>query len=102
MAIVRVQKNGQITLPVRLRAKAGIAAGDTLEAKLERGKITLIQKSIVDRGLAEALEDVKQGRVYGPFDTHEEFVASLRSNIKKLRAKHPASEVGRLPTASSH
>jgi len=29
---------------------------------------------------------VAKGRVYGPFDTAEEMIASLKANMKKLRA----------------
>ena len=83
MPIVKVQKRGQVTLPVRLRAQAGIAAGDALEAKLERGKITLAPAPVVDRQIAESLEDYRKGRFYGPFDTHEEFTASIKANLKK-------------------
>ena len=32
-------------------------------------------------------EDIKHGRVYGPFETHQEFVASLEKEIAKLRVK---------------
>ena len=86
MSLVKVQKKGQLTLPVRLRNKAGIAEGDVLEAKLERGKITLSRKSRLDRGIAESLEDFRKGRAYGPFSNAEEMIASLHRNVKKLRA----------------
>jgi len=86
MPIIKVQKRGQITLPVRLRAKAGIVEGDALEARLERGKITLAPAVVLDRQVAESLEDYRKGRFYGPFDTHEEFTASIKANLKK-RAK---------------
>lgn len=83
MPIVKVQKRGKITLPVRLRAKARISEGDALEAKLERGKITLSPADVTDRQIAESLEDYRKGRFYGPFATHEEFTASIRANLKK-------------------
>ena len=83
MPIVKVQKRGQITLPVRLRLKAGIAEGDALEAKLERGKITLSPAAAFDRQVAESLEDYRKGRFYGPFDTHEAFTVSIKANLKK-------------------
>jgi hypothetical protein len=37
--------------------------------------------------LAESDEDIKHGRVYGPFDTHKEFMAALRREGAKPRAK---------------
>ena len=87
MPIVKVQKRGKITLPVGLRAKAGISEGDALEAKLERGKITLAPASVLGRQVAESLEDYKHGRFYGPFDTHEEFTASIKTNLKKAKPR---------------
>jgi hypothetical protein len=67
------------------RRKIGINVGDLLEAKAERGRITFTPKSVVDRGLAESLAGFKAGRAYGPFETHEELVASLHEKAGKLR-----------------
>ena len=44
------------------------------------------QRRIIDARLAKAGEDVKHGRVYGPFNTAEEMAASIEANLKKLRA----------------
>jgi len=57
--------------------------GDLLEAKIEGKKITLTPKSIVDRGLAESLENFKKGRYYGPFDSAEDMIRSLRQRPKR-------------------
>ena len=83
MPVVKVQKKGQVTLPVRLRAKAGIAEGDLVEVQIEHGKITFTPKSLVDRHIAESLEDYKKGRSYGLFETAEGMIASLKANLKK-------------------
>ena len=74
--------------------------GDIIEAAGERGKITLTPKSLVDRAIAEGLEDVREGRVRRPFNTGEEMLDSLKgrkiSAAKKPRARtkrsgaHPA------------
>jgi AbrB family looped-hinge helix DNA binding protein len=86
MSLVRVKTKGQVTIPTRLRQQAGLNVGDLLEARLEKGgKITLTPQSLLDRDIAESLEDIKQGRVYGPFDTAEEMIASLRRNSKRGR-----------------
>jgi AbrB family looped-hinge helix DNA binding protein len=87
MSIVRVQKRGQVTLPTRLRARVGITDGDLLEAKFERGKITLAPKSMVDREIAEGLEDVKKGRTHGPYDSAEEMISSLHRMVGKSTHK---------------
>jgi hypothetical protein len=46
---------------------------------------TPAQRRAVDRGIAQSLKEIGQGRSYGPFDSHAAFVASLRSEGKKLR-----------------
>ncbi|MCA1626246.1 MAG: AbrB/MazE/SpoVT family DNA-binding domain-containing protein [Acidobacteria bacterium] len=86
MSIVKVKTKGQVTLPTAIRKEVGLNIGDLLEAKIEQGKITLTPKSLIDRHIEEGLEDIKKGRTYGPFDTAEEMVVSLQSNMKK-RAK---------------
>ena len=95
-----------MTLPRRLRSAIGIAEGDLGEASVRRGKIVLTPKLVIDRSefgnaddeytpeqrriidarLAKSDEDIRHGRVFGPFNTAEEMAASIEANIKKLRA----------------
>ena len=104
-ALIKVQNNGQVTIPPRLRSQAGISEGDLVEASFDRGRIVLTPKPIIDRSkfpsaedeytpeqrrvidreIARGLEDIKQGRTYGPFNTVEEMAASIEGNIKKSR-----------------
>ena len=87
MPLVRVKEKYQVTLPASVRRKAGLAVGDLLEANVEGKKITLTPKSVVDRELALALEDVRKGRVYGPFSSAKEVIQSLHREAKKLRKR---------------
>jgi AbrB family looped-hinge helix DNA binding protein len=88
MAIVTVKNKYQVVIPQHVREQIGIAIGDFLEAKVERGQITLTPKSMVDRALAEGLEDVRKGRVKGPFKTAEEMLHSLKAK-GRVRRKLP-------------
>lgn len=103
--LVRIHRKGQMTLPSRLRTQAGISEGDLVEVAFARGKIVLTPKLVIDRSqfpntdqeytpeqrrivdarLAKSDEDIKNGRVYGPFDTAAEMAASVEANIKKMR-----------------
>jgi bifunctional DNA-binding transcriptional regulator/antitoxin component of YhaV-PrlF toxin-antitoxin module len=83
MPIVTVKNKYQVVIPQGLRKQVGVNIGDILEAKVERGKITFTPKTIIDRDIAESLADYKAGRFYGPFDTADEAIASLKSNLKK-------------------
>ena len=68
----------------------GVKVGDLLEAEVEKGKITLAPKTVIDRGIAESLEDYKSGRSYEPFDSAEELLTSLHRNLKRLKTKPPS------------
>ena len=83
MALVTVKKKFQVVIPVQVRRQVGIQVGDLLEAKAERGKVSLIPKSAVDRGIAESLEDFKHGRFLGPFSSAREAMRALRAKSRK-------------------
>jgi AbrB family looped-hinge helix DNA binding protein len=82
VSLVKVKDKYQVTLPVEVRRKAGLAVGDLLEAKVKGKLITLTPKAVVNRALLdkqleEGLEDVRRGRVSGPYTTAEELIADL-------------------------
>ena len=87
MEMVTVNEDYQVRIPANVREQIGLHVGDKLEAKVERGKITLTRKSLVHQAIAEGLEDIKRGRVYGPFDTVEEMLASLKGAKNKPARK---------------
>lgn len=100
--LVKIQRKGQMTLPSRLRSIVGVEEGDLVEASIERGKIVLTPKLLVDRSklpsadneytpeqrrfidahLAEGLEDIRKGRVSPKFDTVDGMLASLKAGSK--------------------
>lgn len=87
MPIVTVKNKYQIVIPQRVREQIGVAVGDILEAKVERGRITLTPKLMVDRAILEGLEDVRKGRVRGPFNTVDEMLDSLKGRKRRTIAK---------------
>jgi AbrB family looped-hinge helix DNA binding protein len=85
MPLVKVKTKYQVTLPTSVRERIGVRVGDLLEAKVEKGTITLIPQTLIDRRLAEGLADLKAGRVYGPFKTGADAVRALHRHAKKLK-----------------
>lgn len=88
-----------LVVPPSLQRRAGFKAGDLLEIKASGGIITILpkaasaedeytpeQRRFVDARLAKGDEDIKRGRLYGPFDSADEMAASIEANIKKMRA----------------
>jgi AbrB family looped-hinge helix DNA binding protein len=105
--LVKIHRKGQMTLPSRLRAAIGLAEGDVVEARLQRGKIVITRKLVIDRtqfpnadkeytpsqrraidrGITQSERDYKLGRSFGPFETHEAFIRSLHKEAAKLRPR---------------
>lgn len=88
MALVKVRSNGQVTLPSSLQERAKLSVGDLLEAKLEKGRITLTPASLIDRHIAESQEQINKGQFYGAFDTAEEMIESLHRNSNARRPRN--------------
>lgn len=87
MSIVTVKNKFQVVIPRGVREQIGVAVGDLLEAKVERGKITFTPKSIVDRAIAEGLADVRKGLVRGPFNSVDEMIDSLKGRKRRTVRK---------------
>lgn len=87
MPLVRVKDKYQVTLPASLRRQANVEIGDVLEAEVKAGKITLTPKVVVERELARALQDLNDGKLYGPFKDADELLRSLHRNARKVRRK---------------
>ena len=93
MSLVKVRPNGQVTLPSSLRERAKLNVGDMLEAKLEKGRITLTPATLIDRHIAESQEQIKKGQLYGPFDTAEDMIETLHRHSR--RSKRPAKRTAK-------
>lgn len=111
--LVRIHRKGQMTLPIRLRSAIGIAEGDLVEASVHRGRILLTpklgtdrsnlytsddeytpaQRRLIDVRLTKSDEDIKRGRVFGPFQSAKEMAASIEANILKIRTKRKTKPV---------
>lgn len=83
MDIVTVKNKFQIVIPQHVRELARIEIGDLLEAGIEDGKLVFTPKSLVDRHIAEGLEDACKGRTHGPYASAGEAVAALEARAKR-------------------
>ena len=83
--LIRVKGKYQVTLPASIRQKVGVLVGDLLEAKVEKDKITLTLKRVVDREIAMALDDMRKGRVHGPFRSVDMLLRSLHTARKQRK-----------------
>ena len=87
MEIVAVKNKFQIVIPQHIREQVHVEIGDLLEANVEGGKITFTPKSLIDRHLAEGLEDLKQGRTHGPYANVRDAIRALDARAKRHAKK---------------
>ena len=86
MDIVAVKNKFQIVIPQHIREQVHVEIGDLLEATVEDGKITFTPKSLIDRHLAEGLEDARHGRTHGPYTSARDAIKALETRAMR-RAK---------------
>jgi len=97
---VRNNSRAPLVVPAAVRRQARFKSGQELEFRASGGVITIVpklpsaddeytpeQRKAIDARLAEGLADIKAGRIRGPFSTHQEFIASLRKEARKLNRK---------------
>ena len=83
MPIMKLGQRRQVVIPKEICDELGVQEGDYLEVTSAAGKViikpkklvdaddvlTPVQRAFIDKRLAEAGEDIKAGRMSGPFPT---------------------------------
>lgn len=89
MTAVKIGVSRQVVIPKKLHEELGLAPGDYLDVELKEGKVVMTPKTLVDKKiqkrLEEGLEDIRQGRVLGPFDNSKNAMKALRAQVKARR-----------------
>lgn len=93
MPISKLGQRRQVVIPKDICDELGLQEGDFVEVTSTEGKViikpkkvvdadevlTPAQRAVIDKRLAEAEEDVKAGRVSGPFATVDQLKQHLDS-----------------------
>ena len=84
MALTKVTRNFQVSIPKAIRDRMRIQQGDFIEVSERDGEIVMTPKKLINadqawfwtpewqKGEREADEDIRAGRLIGPFKTVEE------------------------------
>jgi AbrB family looped-hinge helix DNA binding protein len=90
MAAVKLGVSRQVVIPKTIHDHLKLKPGDYLDVQVRSGKVVLTPKTLVDKRielrLAEGLEDIKKGRVYGPFRSAREMVRALHRKRRPKKA----------------
>jgi antitoxin MazE len=90
MARVKLSARRQITIPAEITKRLGLKAGEELELVESEKTLVLVPRKHIPKDqqwyytdewqkmMQEAFEEVKQGKLIGPFDTAEEAIRALK------------------------
>jgi bifunctional DNA-binding transcriptional regulator/antitoxin component of YhaV-PrlF toxin-antitoxin module len=92
---VTVKNRTPLTVPDRVRRRAGLKAGDRVEFKAAGGVITIRKLPSADNEYTPAqqriidpqLDQAEKGPFYGPFNTADDMIAHLKAGANKRRVK---------------
>jgi len=85
VSAVKIGTSRQIVIPKKVYDQLHLTAGDYLEVELKGDKLILTPKELIEKRLAEGLEDINKGRVHGPYATAKEATQSLRGSRRTRR-----------------
>jgi bifunctional DNA-binding transcriptional regulator/antitoxin component of YhaV-PrlF toxin-antitoxin module len=92
---VTVKNRTPLTVPDRVRRRAGFKPGDEVEFKAAGGVVTILPKlpsaddeyTPAQRRIIDArLDEAEKGPFYGPFSTVNEMVAHLKGQVTRRQA----------------
>jgi len=83
VAAVKIGVSRQIVIPKKVYDQLRLTPGDYLEVELDGDKLVLTPKELVEKRLTEGLEDIKRGRVHGPFSSAKDAVRTLRGSRRR-------------------
>jgi AbrB family looped-hinge helix DNA binding protein len=84
-AVVKIGVSRQVAIPKKLHDQLGLSPGNYLQVELEGDRLILTPKALIEKRLAESLEDIRKGRVHGPFRSMPALLRSLH-RTKKTKA----------------
>jgi hypothetical protein len=74
-------------MTVAFKNKQPIVVSSAAKAAPADNELALSERRAINRGIAASERDYKAGHSYGPFKTHEAFIASLREESAKMAPK---------------
>ena len=90
MPVVKIRANRQVTIPKTIFDELGLEEGQFVKVVRQQNGVFFKPKKLVDSDIEEALRDIDEGRVVGPFNTAKAAIKTLRST-KPWRSSSPKS-----------
>jgi len=95
MALVRMLRGGQVTLPAEARKALKISEGDYLDLEVSDGAVTLKPVTVIDRAEADRQLDAILSRVKyigpEPPPSEDQVMDMAAEEVRAVRARHAKS-----------
>jgi AbrB family looped-hinge helix DNA binding protein len=82
MPVVKIGTSRQVVIPKKVYDELKLASGDYLDVELRGHQLILTPKELVDKRLAEGLDDIRRGRSIGPFKTATSALKALKRKTR--------------------
>jgi AbrB family looped-hinge helix DNA binding protein len=82
MPVVKIGTSRQVVIPKKLHDQLGLAAGDYISVELQGNQLVFTPQELIEKRLTEGLEDLKHGRILGPFKTAKAAIRGLHARRK--------------------
>ncbi len=89
--VTKLGVSRQVAIPKKIHDELGLEPGNVFEVTRKGNQVILSPKVLIDKHpeiearLREAEEDIKAGRVYGPFSSAKEMTSHLRKMGRERR-----------------
>jgi len=106
----KIQNKGQVTIPTAVRRQAGLNKGDLVNFAFKRGQIVITPRLAIDRSkfptggdeytpaqrkiIDARLANAEKGPFHGPFNTADEMIAHMKTELKKRAAAKKSKRGG--------
>lgn len=87
MAIVTVKDKYQVVIPSDVREKIALSIGDILKASVRGNTITLTPQTLIDREIAEGLDDIRKGHVSPSYHSAHDLIQALHRETRQRKSK---------------
>src|SRR5438445_6661301 len=74
MTAVKIGVTRQVVIPKKLHDQLGLVPGDYLEVELEGDHLVFTPKALIEKRLAEGLDDIRKDSVHGHFTSVSDLV----------------------------
>jgi len=77
--LAKIGASRQLAIPKKVFDALDLKMGDYMEIAVQKNKLVLTPKALIDKDTLQGLKEIKAGKGIGPFSTAKDAINALRS-----------------------